>query len=174
VRLQVMWNTKLLAKGKHVNREFCFIRCGAASSSAATAASNGGATAASNGGATAASNSAPMASNAMHACACAAFSPWLRVREAVGQQAHAHARMLQARGTCAHPPARPPARACSFSTPDEAGAAIQAMNGAVIEGLVKDMDGLTVQFEAQGFGQGAHHSVQAQVNAAQQRISLPG
>lgn len=49
----------------------------------------------------------------------------------------------------------------SFSTPEEASLAIQGMHGAVIEGLTKDMDGLTVQFEAQGFGHGAYQGVPA-------------
>lgn len=63
--LQVMWNTKLLAKGKRVNREFAFI---------------------------------------------------------------------------------------SFTTPEEAGNAIHWLNGRFIEGITKDRDGLTVQYEAQGVG----------------------
>jgi RNA recognition motif-containing protein len=62
---QVMWNTKLLAKGKRVNREFAFI---------------------------------------------------------------------------------------SFVTPEEAANAIRWLNGRFIEGITKDRDGLTVQYEAQGVG----------------------
>lgn len=69
--VQVMWNTKLLAKGKKVNREFAFI---------------------------------------------------------------------------------------SYSTPDEAATAIQWMHNAYIEGLTKDRDGLTVQYEAQGAGKGSSHN----------------
>lgn len=63
IDIQVMWNTKLLAKGKRVNREFAFI---------------------------------------------------------------------------------------SFSTQEEAANAIRWMHGCYIEGLTKDRDGLTVQYEAQG------------------------
>lgn len=77
--VQVMWNTKLLTKGKRVNREFAFI---------------------------------------------------------------------------------------SYKSPDEAGNAIRAMHGRYIEGLTKDRDGLTVQFEAQGVGKG---SAQGQLPPQQQQ-----
>jgi hypothetical protein len=40
----------------------------------------------------------------------------------------------------------------SFTTPEEAEAAIRGLHRVYIEGLVKDKDGLTVQYEAQGFG----------------------
>jgi hypothetical protein len=53
----------------------------------------------------------------------------------------------------------------SFSTPNEAATAIRWMHGAVIEGLTKDSDGLTVQYEAQGTsGKGA--AAQAHAAAA--------
>jgi hypothetical protein len=77
-RVQVMWNTKLLAKGKRVNREFAFI---------------------------------------------------------------------------------------SYTTPEEAGVAIRHMHGRYIEGITKDKDGLTVQYEAQGV---AKPSQLAQAAALQQ------
>lgn len=38
----------------------------------------------------------------------------------------------------------------SYTTPEEAGNAIRWMHGRYIEGLCKDQDGLTVQYEAQG------------------------
>ena len=40
----------------------------------------------------------------------------------------------------------------SYSSPEEAGNAIRGMHGRYIEGLTKDRDGLTVQYEAQGVG----------------------
>jgi hypothetical protein len=40
----------------------------------------------------------------------------------------------------------------SYNSPDEAGNAIRNMHGRYIEGLAKDRDGLTVQYEAQGVG----------------------
>ncbi len=46
----------------------------------------------------------------------------------------------------------------SYSTPEEANTAIHWMHGGYVEGLTKDRDGLTVQYEVQGSGQGAHHS----------------
>ena len=40
----------------------------------------------------------------------------------------------------------------SYTTPEEAATAIRCMHGAYVEGLTKDKDGLTVQYEAQGTG----------------------
>jgi hypothetical protein len=47
----------------------------------------------------------------------------------------------------------------SYSTPEEAGNAIYWMHGKYIEGLTKDKDGLTVQYEAQGMGKSTSHAV---------------
>jgi hypothetical protein len=54
----------------------------------------------------------------------------------------------------------------SFSTPDEAATAIRWMHGAVVEGLSKDGDGLTVQYEAQGSSKPAKAQAQAIALAA--------
>jgi len=54
----------------------------------------------------------------------------------------------------------------SFSTPEEASTAIRWMHGACIEGLTKDTDGLTVQYEAQGTSKPAVAQAQAAQAAA--------
>lgn len=53
----------------------------------------------------------------------------------------------------------------SYTTPEEAGVAIRHMHGRYIEGITKDKDGLTVQYEAQGV---AKPSPLAQAAALQQ------
>jgi RNA recognition motif-containing protein len=40
----------------------------------------------------------------------------------------------------------------SYSSQEEAATAIRCMHGTYVEGLTKDKDGLTVQYEAQGTG----------------------
>jgi RNA recognition motif-containing protein len=55
----------------------------------------------------------------------------------------------------------------SYNTPEEAGNAIRCMHGRYIEGLTKDRDGLTVQYEAQGVGKPG--SSQAQLAHQQQQ-----
>lgn len=50
----------------------------------------------------------------------------------------------------------------SYSSPEEAGNAIRFMHGRYIEGLTKDRDGLTVQYEAQGVGKPPAQASQGQ------------
>jgi hypothetical protein len=57
----------------------------------------------------------------------------------------------------------------SYTTPEEAGVAIRHMNGRYIEGITKDKDGLTVQYEAQGIIKPSQHTQAAQ----QQQQMLP-
>lgn len=61
----------------------------------------------------------------------------------------------------------------SYTTPDEAASAIRWMHGACIEGLTKDSDGLTVQYEAQGTSKGgALRGGAAHAGLLQQQLQL--